>query len=126
MDKVKLLPEELLQGFNYPAPFMRMVNLGIYDLEPWYLLEGEFLITVYNDLRKLYPTRRLIPFYRRQDKDDLVCWDVNLSNTKVFRIHIGASPGWEERGSYNSVYDWLKTAIEDFIEFDTENYEWSS
>lgn len=115
---------QLLEGFSYPPQFLRLVELGIHNLEPWHLVEGDELLGLCESLKNLYPQRTLVPLYRRQDNDDMVCVDPNVSLTKVLRIHIGASSGWEERQMYKSVYDWFQVAVQDCIEFDGENYEW--
>jgi hypothetical protein len=69
-------------------------------------------------LTERYPTRKLIPFARRQDNDDIACWQVG-ANEEVFIIHDFASPGWEQHGQFASFYDWFRRAVEDLIEFDS-------
>ena len=108
---------ELPPGFVYPREFHHIVQLGLVDLEPWYMLEGKPLRETRAGLVERYPTRNLIPFARRQDNDDIACWEVG-SGDQVFLIHDFASLGWEERAKFPSVYDWLRRAIDDLIEFD--------
>jgi hypothetical protein len=38
-----LLDTELPAGFVYPAQFKRVLKLGLHDLEPWYMLDGDAL-----------------------------------------------------------------------------------
>jgi len=109
--------EELPNGFSYPRQFIRILDLGLTDLQPWYVLEGEVLRDTMHGLARRYPARTLIPFARRQDNDDIACWQAE-SNEEVFIIHDFASPGWEEHGDLPTFYDWLRRAIEDLIEFD--------
>jgi hypothetical protein len=119
MNTLELFKEkELPPGFNYPRQFERAVKLGLKDLEPWYLLEGKPLRETMAGLAERYPERKLVPFARRQDNDDVACWKVGGSD-EVFVIHDFASPGWEQREQFSNFYDWLRRAIEDFIEFDS-------
>jgi hypothetical protein len=113
-----LTEKEWPQDFSYPRQFKRVVELGLTDLEPWYLLEGKPLRDTMAGLAERYPERKLVPFARRQDNDDVACWQVG-ANDEVFVIHDFASPGWEQRGQFASFYDWLRHAVDDFIEFDS-------
>lgn len=118
MSKIDLfLNEELPAGFNYPRQFEHIVELGLLDLEPWYVLQGKALRDTRAGLSQRYPERRLVPFARRQDNDDVACWQASESDS-VFVIHDFASVGWEQSASFSSFYDWLRQAIEDLIEFD--------
>lgn len=108
---------ELPGGFVYPRQFKRIIDLGIVDLQPWYILEGAPLRELAAGLRARYPERTLIPFARRQDNDDIACWEVGTGDS-IFIIHDFASSGWEERGRFATFYDWVRCAVEDMIEFD--------
>lgn len=112
-----LTEKELPAGFEYPREFLRIVELKILDIEPWYLLQGKPLRDVLAGLAERYSDRKLIPFARRQDNDDVACWQ-SSSNREVYIIHDFASPGWEEHGKFPGFYEWFRRAVEDFIEFD--------
>lgn len=112
-----LLEKEWPAGFSYPRQFKRLVERGLTDLEPWYFLEGRPLRDSMAGLAERYPDRQLVPFARRQDNDDVACWQAGTGQ-QVFVIHDHASPGWEQRGQFAGFYDWLRRAVEDFIEFD--------
>ena len=109
-------PEDLPDGFLYPRQFVRVVELGLTDLEPWLILQGEQLHGHLLGLRKRYPLSSLVPFARRQDNDDVACWDVTKSNVVI--IHDFASPGFEGRQEFENFNSWLRQAIDDLIEFD--------
>ena len=66
-----------------------------------------------------YPNRKLIPFARRDDNDDIACFEVE-EGEKVQIIHDFASEGYEQRNEYNDFWDWLKDAIDEMIEFNRE------
>jgi hypothetical protein len=111
-----LTAAELPDGFAYPAEFLRVVELGLMDLEPWYIFEGDDLRLRVAGLRKRY-ARSLVPFARRQDNDDIAVWDLDAAGT-VAIVHDFASPGWEQRARLGSFRDWLHRAIDDLIEFE--------
>lgn len=119
MNSLDLLSaKELPLGFSYPQQFMHIIELGLIDLSPWYLLEGKSLRDTIEGLSQRYPERNLIPFARRQDNDDIACWQASSKN-EVFIVHDFASPGWELHSQFTGFYDWFRFAIEDLIEFDT-------
>jgi hypothetical protein len=117
-DLMLLLPVERPIGFEYPHEFEYIVGLGLTNLTPWYVLSGNELRKVQAGLNARYPSRHLVPFARRQDNDDIACWQSD-SNVDVYIIHDFASVGWEQRAHFGSFYAWLRQAIEDLIEFDT-------
>ncbi|MFD6141190.1 hypothetical protein [Promicromonospora sp. NPDC060271] len=109
--------DDLPTGFDYPPEFIRVVELGITDLEPWLILEGDQLHSRYQGLRGRYPTRILVPFARRIDNDDVACWDLGRAGSVVV-IHDFASAGWEQQAELGGFYDWLRQAVEDLIEYE--------
>ncbi|WP_449478391.1 hypothetical protein [Streptomyces abikoensis] len=108
--------EELPEGFSYPDGFLRAVDAGLVGLDPWWLLEGEALRARVDGLRARFPDRRLMPFARREDNDDVACWDLASGTVRV--IHDFTTPGREDRQEFATFYDWLRAAVEDFIEFE--------
>jgi hypothetical protein len=101
-------------GFDYPQQFHEIANRKLLDLEPWVIMEGEYLEQRYQGLQERYPSRRLIPFARRIDNDDLACW-IYPNNSVVVIIHDFASPGWEQREEFDGFLAWFKKAVEDMI-----------
>ncbi|HZC05446.1 MAG TPA: hypothetical protein VE338_07370 [Ktedonobacterales bacterium] len=110
---------ELPEGFRYPHQFLRTVALGLIDLEPWWILEGDLLRARLAGVRTRYPARTLVPFARRQDTDDVACFDQDTG--KVVIIHDFASPGWEQRAEVDDFYGWLRQAIDDLVAFDADS-----
>lgn len=68
-------------------------------------------------LRARYPNSVLIPFARRQDNDDVVCFEKGKGET-VMVIHDFASARWEQRATFPSLRDWFLAAVEEMIESD--------
>jgi hypothetical protein len=107
---------ELPTGFTYPPQFVRVVQLGLINLEPWWIMEGKLLRDRAEGLKERYPTRRLVPFARRQDNDDVACWDVD--GDRIVVVHDFAAAGWEQRTEFESFDEWLRAAMEDLIAFE--------
>lgn len=113
-----LTTEELPVGFWYPPSFARIVELGLTNLEPWHILEGAELRERRSGLKRRFPSRDLVPFARRQDTDDVACWEPEDRGGRVVVIHDFASPGWEDRAEYDGFHEWLRQAVEDLIDFE--------
>lgn len=111
-----LSTDDLPEGFNYPREFVRVVELGLTNIEPWWIVQGDRLRDCFSGLRKRYSSRNLVPFAVRQDNDDVACWDINAGNVAI--VHDFASPGFEQRAELPDFYSWFRQAIEDFIAFE--------
>ena len=108
--------EEIYPKFKYPYGLERIVDLGLTDLDLWFILEAPFAEQYCLDLKKRYPDRKLIPFAKRVDCDDVACFEVDKPK-KVEIIHDFADPGWEQRAEHPDFWAWFKEAIDEFIEF---------
>ena len=115
MSELLFTAEELPQGFSYPRGLLRLVELELFELEPWWILTGDHLRALQKGMRDRYPTRHLVLFAKRQDNDDCVCFDMDTG--KVSLVHDWASPGWEARGEFPDFNSWLHAAVDDLIEF---------
>ncbi len=105
---------ELPSWFNYPKEFLRIVEQGLLDLDPWVILQANATRAKILGLAKRYPSRQLVPFAAREDNDDVACWEKNKPDVIVV-IHDYASPGWENRMEFLSFWDWLRSALEETI-----------
>ena len=108
--------DELPAGFLYPPLFLRMLENELIELQPWQVLQGEALVWRHRGLRTRYPERVLVPFARRCDNDDVACWEGR--GVRVVVVHDFASPGWERREELESFADWLRSALDDFIDWE--------
>ncbi|GHF30462.1 hypothetical protein [Streptomyces morookaense] len=107
--------DELPDGFNYPPEFIRVVELGLTSLEPWWIINVDLLRSLNRALATAYPERHLALFAKRENRDDVACWDLAAGDVAV--VHVGASPGCEQRGArFPNFNAWLRQAIEDLIE----------
>jgi hypothetical protein len=109
---------ELPEEFRYPHQFLRAVERGLVDLEPWWMLDGDLLRTRQAGLRTRYPNRTFVPFAWRQDNDDVACFDADTGTVVI--VHDFAAPGWEQLVEFDDFYGWLRQAIDDFVAFDVE------
>lgn len=110
-------------NFKFPDAFMKTVELNLIDFDVWYILDKESFFERYKGLKERYPTRMLIPFARRDDCDDVACFEVNKPD-KVEIIHDFASVGFEQRKEYSNFWEWLKSAIDKMIEFNEEEFKY--
>lgn len=107
--------KEIYRDFQYPASFVKAVELNLLDFEFWYFMTNEQVATRINGLMKRYPNRKLVPFARRDDSDDIACFEIG-KEPKVEIIHDFASEGYEQRGEYDCFWNWMKAAVEELIE----------
>lgn len=101
---------------EYPRAYVRLVEQGLTDLTPWYFLEKTGMLKYASELHGRYGLRRL-PFARRQDNDDVACFEEG-HNGAVVLIHDGATPGTEVRSRFGDVWSWFRYAVEEMIEWD--------
>ena len=117
MDSKYLNKDEVPDWFKYPSEYMRIVDQNLIDFNPWIILQDDQLRTRYRGIKVRYPKRELIPFARREDNDDVACWERNFP-CKVFVVHDFASPGYENKEEFNNFWDWLRRVIENMIDYD--------
>lgn len=103
------------KDYFYPEEYIKIIDLNLVDMSVWYLMEKEQVEVRINGLRNRYPKRKLIPFAKRDDRDDIACFEVGKGN-KVQIIHDFASDGYEQRIEYESFWDWFRDAIEEMIQ----------
>ena len=108
---------DLPEWFEYPNPFLKIVEQNLVDLSPWYILSKDLLKWRYNGLKERYPKQSLIPFAAKYDNDDVACWEQS-NPEKVVIIHDFASEGWEKVMDFDNFWEWFRSAIEEMIEFE--------
>ncbi|MFJ2082286.1 hypothetical protein ACI2KV_07500 [Micromonospora chokoriensis] len=102
--------QEVPDGFVYPSDFLATVGADEPDLEPWWIFDGSLLRDRLKGLSQRYAGRKLVPFAKREDNDDVACWDLDRGNVVV--IHDFASPGFEQRQEFKDFTAWLVCARE--------------
>lgn len=106
--------KEIYKEFDYPREFEKIVGLNLIDYGIWYLMDKEQVGDRMYGLMKRYPDRKLVPFARRDDNDDIACFEVGGGN-KVQLIHDFASMGYEQRKEYSDFWEWFRAVIEEMI-----------
>ena len=111
-----LCPEtSFANGFKYPKSFLNVIEEDkLIDLDPWWFLcefDG-FSQQWFNEIKKQYPERNLIPFAKKDGSDDVACFDglATSGDPKVHYVHTFASTGWEEHGSVANFNAWFEAA----------------
>ena len=107
--------DDLPPDFEYPKEFIRVVELGLTNLEPWWIVQGQLLRDRFQGIQKRHPDRKLVLFAVRQDNDDVACWDLDQGNVVV--VHDFSSPGFERRAEFPGFSEWLRQAVEELIAF---------
>ena len=102
--------------FDYPTPLLRVVGQGLTNLEPWHIMGRELAAARLAGLRARYKPK-YVPFARRQDNDDLACFDPSRPASVVV-VHDFAEAGYEQRRVYADFWGWFRGAVEDMIEFE--------
>jgi len=117
---IEILEDRLgINNFQYPDSFVKAVELNLLDFDLWYIMDEERILNRFKGLKGRYPNRKLIPFARRDDNDDIACFEVDKGE-RVQIIHDFASVGYEQRKEYNDFWAWLEEAIREMIEYNRE------
>lgn len=109
-----LLEDAILPSwFEYPKEFLLLKNQNLVDFDPWVVLFDWRLEQRYKGIQGRYPSRDLVPFARREDNDDLACFERDRG---VVIIHDFATAGYEGGQQSMQFWDWLRLIVEDMIE----------
>ena len=106
------------EWFTYPKEYLRVVDLKLTNIEPWFFLEGKQLEERFRGLQTRFPGIKLMPFARRCDNDDVACWAESGGNLKVYVVHDFSKDGWNKRTEFADFWSWYHQAIDDMIEHD--------
>ena len=110
--------------FDVPVGYSWLIDRNLVGftpesgLQPWYFVpEGQVI-----DLSRKWPSgpsgTRLVVFARRQDCDDLACFEVTDQRaTRIVLVH-----GWTEAGysilqKSDDFWEWLKSVVDDIAEW---------
>lgn len=102
-------------GFEYPHGLGKIVELGIVDMDTWFIMDAPFAEGCCADMASRYPERKLVPFAKRCDNDDVACFEIGKPG-KVEVIHDFAEPGWEQRREYDDFWGWFEDAVRQLVE----------
>lgn len=106
--------------FEFPIGYLRVFELGLTNLEPWYFLDDKEYQLIEKGINTRYLERYVIPFARRKDCDDVACFLVkpqSHNQENVLLIHNYASPGNEIDKVCTNFWNWFKLAVDEMIEW---------
>ena len=103
--------DQYYSTFEYPQEFIISIQKGIVDWGSWYIVPEQRAKQRLIGLMKRYPNIKLIPFAKRDDCDDIACFEVDRPNF-VEIIHDFSSPGFEQRQEYTSLKQWISIITE--------------
>lgn len=118
-----MAPSDLPVGFRYPYAARRLVEFGLVYFNLWRVMGALEARERMEGMASRYPGRSLVPFARREDNDDVACFEVG-GGPRVLIVHDFASPGWEARGTLGSVWEWARLALDDMIEREEDDEGW--
>jgi len=102
---------------EYPEEYLVLIEQELIDFTPWIILNGDRLKTRIAGVQNRYGYRKLLPFARREDNDDVACWEDDNSNVVI--IHDFATKGYEGGKISMRFWDWFRQCIEDMIEYNS-------
>jgi hypothetical protein len=109
----QLRTEDLDVDLQMPKGLERLHEQNLLNLTPWHIMPRELALKRMRSLRQRY-ARKYVPFARRQDNDELACFDPSVPD-RVVVIHDFASETTEVRRQFPGFWEWFRTAIEDMI-----------
>ena len=97
-----------LQGgiWRITSSVLISIQKGMVGWGAWYIIPEQRAKQRLIGLMRRYPSRKLIPFAKRDDCDDIACFEVDRPNF-VEIIHDFSSPGFEQRQEYTSFKQWI-------------------
>lgn len=115
---IELLTEdERPVWFTYPPPYLRAVSQGLTDLTPWFFFERSRIVRYAAEMGGRYPASERLPFAKRQDKDDVACFEKGRPG-QVVLVHDGAAAGSEVRRVFPDFWSWFRYAVDEMIEWE--------
>ena len=106
--------------FSYPQQLKDLVSEGNVDFGIWYLMNDEQTSRRFEGLQIRYPERKLYPFARRDDNDDIACFE-DADNNIVHIIHDFADSGWEQKEVLSNIDAWLEYIEECNLQNEIDN-----
>jgi hypothetical protein len=111
-------------NFEVPSGYKWLIDRGLVgfaansSLQPWHYLPSRHVF----DLKERWPSgsanTRLVAFAKRQDCDDLACFEViGPRAERVIVVHGWTADGYQVDRMYQTFWEWLKAVIDDIAEW---------
>lgn len=114
-DLEKMRKNEKIGGFSYPEEFLYIIDLNLINFEIWSFFSYESALSRMKGLKTRYPEGKVVPFAKRNDNDDIACFDIETR--EVFVIHDFSCDGYKNRKVYRDFQTWFKVCIDDMFEY---------
>lgn len=98
-------------NFSFPEKYYELLSSKDVKFGEWYIMTEEQVASRLDGLRRRYSKRKIVPFARRYDNDDVACFDVE-HNGEILIIHDFASAGYEQRGAFSTLESWLAEVLQ--------------
>lgn len=116
--------------FRAPTGYEWLVARGLAGfepdtaLQPWYLLPAQEVFSVSERWPRPAKCSEIYAFARRQDGDDLACFEVHQESGEpsVLLIHGWTPEGYEVVGRFDSIWEWLRSVIDDIREWSSVDH----
>lgn len=83
-------------------------------LEPWHFLDSSAVFEIAKKWPRGLFQKRLVAFARRQDCDDIACFEIRGSRAvSVVLIHGWTPEGYSVDAEYPTFREWLKAVVDD-------------
>ena len=87
-------------------------------LQPWYFLDSNQRFDVTSHWPNGPSTHPLLVFARRQDNDDMACFEWTGDRVgRVVLIHGWTESGYSIDSYFNTFWDWLKAVVDDIADW---------
>jgi hypothetical protein len=104
-------------NFSLGKAYIYIRETGIKHLTPWEFVSDSEFKDKYVGIRNRFPLKNYIPFAFRSDSDDVAVWMQGNDSQKVFIIHDYCDDGFEMRKEYKNIWEWLRGAVDEMIDF---------
>lgn len=121
-DLKKMMENEKIKNFSYPKEFLYIIDLNLINFEVWNFYSYEGAIFRMQGLKKRYPEGKIVPFAKRDDNDDIACFDIETR--EVYVIHDFSTEGYKNRIIYENFEEWFKVCIENMFEYINEEIKY--
>lgn len=110
--------------FKVPRGYCWLLERGVFGfgpfgpLQPWYLLDSQGTFSVSERWPGGDSGSDLFAFAKRQDNDDLACFEVIGKSVKaIVLVHGWTGSGYSVVARYDTVWDWAKAVVDDVAEW---------
>ena len=110
-DGWKIDAGHLPEGFGYPRAFDHLIESGTFRLWNWVVLDARRATERLVGLQRRYPARSLVPFAEDLTSDDVFCFELAPTGSRIALIDDHAPVGFEHCATYPDLVVWFREAV---------------